>query len=263
MPPPTWTHYVRHALNGDVAYLTKVGNGPVFRIDRNDGGTTGDVFAFPEIAAGFRGGLSGFWAKDENLYVTVGPPGGGPHVRGFDRFGNLTYNEMAGDATQVAAYVPAVAVVHLPVLTTGAGFLVRMAFEGRRSASYWRTVFNTAAALLVPAGFRMTTERPQFPVAKYGQVIFDAPYLPELFEGFFPGPRWDSPIGAVHEARCVYIMPQGNPELAGLYAAHEVGHAFGLQHRDDKTVMAERNRIRPFRWHPDDLTMLKQRSRMI
>ena len=276
MPAPNWgvPVYTLAGPGGRVAYLAQYPGAPRFQIWVS-GQLTCDKFAF---SSSDRVSLNGAWGSDGTLMLMAGAAGrdwlgrpvlGAPRLQKYTDQGHLVFDGFVADSARRESWVPVpVDVVREvrvevpvpipmfpPILSAGSGFVVRLAFEGRRPEQYVRTVFNEAARLLTPLGIRVTTERPFGPVSEYGQVILDAP----VTGGFWPGPRWDSPPATLWEARCAYISPIADPMFVGCGIAHEVGHAFGLQHRSDGSVMDGDAPRLPYRFHPDDENNLRDR----
>jgi hypothetical protein len=224
-----------------------------------------DFFAYGS-ATGF--GVNCAYTSEGKLLV-MPAAGGGPHLKVFSLFGLLESESMRGDPNDRRGFVPVpvdvvrtverVVEVHPPMLSAGAGFPVRVAFEGRRPAAYVRAAFDELARLLAPAGCRVTTERPDAAPPSYGQVCLDVPLGFVRGGGLWPGPRWDTQPATAFEVRAVYVTPLADPLLAACAGAHEVGHAFGLPDRESPGEVMHHSVGRSPRWRPDDLDTLRER----
>lgn len=198
-------------------------------------------------------------------------PGGGPRVAVLDAAtGDRDRPDYwAGDPASRAGVVfvapdrpDPVYVPGVPALAAGdpAGFPLFLDFEGNSAEAWVREAFAAAARLLAPAGLHLTTARPDAPAGTYGTAVVGAPlaFHGGPVAGLAPSDRWDYPPSDPYRPRSVFVSPlAAAARAAGVAAAHEVGHAFGLAHRDGRTVMSAALAGPEADWHPDDLTLLR------
>lgn len=210
-----------------------------------------DFFAYLKPSGSPEGfGANCSYTSEGNLLV-MPAAGGGPHLKVYGPDGGLVSESLRGHADDRRGFVPVAVEVQPPVLSAGSGFPVYLSFEGRRPAAFAAECFNELARLVVPLGVRLTTTRPNLKAAYYGQVIFDYPPQPG-FGGLFPGPRWDSPRDLGWEVRAVYLMPTSNAKHGAVRGAHEMGHAFGIQHRAGPGTVMSENAVPGSNFHADD-----------
>jgi hypothetical protein len=186
-----------------------------------------EVQPFPD----FTGGLSVVAAGGE---VTVAPApgsGGAPRVATFDAATGLRARPdyFAGDpADRAGLLLVAPAPAPAPPVSVGdpAWFAVFLDFElATDHAAYTADVAGYFAGLPV----RFTDQRPAAPPGTYGTAVIGAPTVwPGWSSGGYAATSdFAQPGGDLWTARAVYVGFGGPAD-----AAHEIGHGFGLVHKD-------------------------------
>lgn len=119
----------------------------------------------------------------------------------------------------------------------------------RATAAFWR-VYQPLGNVAV------TTVRPDDYPGHYGTVVIGAPlsFDPRHPAGVAPA-RWDEAPSDPYQSRVVYVNDfPWQPENVGILAAHEAGHALGLDHNSTPhTVMSFGDLAPDESFTPDDL----------
>ncbi len=213
----------------------------------------GDVFLAPGVVRhcfedAWAGPLNVYDPGGDRIYVGAGS-GGGPRVQVYNRHGDLLLDFFAGDpASRAGIYFvptdpPPAEQLVIPRREAGPadGWTVFVDFERPVSLGWAEATFDALAALLTPAGLRLTTERPDAWPGQYGTLIYGAPLGhagPDVLglAGEWVG-VWLPPENPFVK-QAVFARALADPRGAAVVGAHEVGHALGLDHRPGNTIMS-------------------------
>lgn len=213
----------------------------------------------------WHGGLNVF---DAGRTVLVAPTaGGGPRVREFDvKTGAVLKDYFAGDPESrsgvvfVGAGTPVVPEPARPHVAAGVegGLFVFVDEEREVSIEDTAATVNALPGLFPGIPLRFGTDRPDAPAGSYATVVLGAP-----LDWFAPG-TLGLAVGSVSAIlptqggpQAVYVANQTlTPAFTAIVAAHELGHLFGLPHRNLTIMAGGGEPLYPF-FAPDQLTTIE------